>query len=122
MGSNPKQFIGIATVRADGKELLSKKGAKFRPTGVNRNEVKYAGGVGFSEEFESGMVTVNRITDADRDVIAESQMANVSIEFTADTGQSFMLANSWLENVPEITAEDGGNDTLTFKSGSVSKV
>lgn len=108
--------LGRATVRVDGEELLIDNGASFNPGGVNRNVVKGTKVHGFAEESMEASVECSMTMTRDTDLKKIAAIENATVTFEADTGQTYVLSNAWLESLPVATAQEGGRIPLKFVS------
>ena len=117
------QRMGRATIKVDGNTLETLPGATLDIGGSMRNTVVGADRVlGYSEapapaELECRISLGKGITLEDlRNVTA------ATIQFEADTGQTYIMRNAWLAEPPKITQGDDGPVDLKFASGPAEEV
>lgn len=113
------QVLGRATIKYDGKVLLTEKGAKLNTGGVSRTgQAGDAGVYGYSEETkipslecvinvrkETSLLDLNKITDA-------------TVTFEADTGQTWIIKDAWVVDPTEVTSGEGGKVPVKFEGMS----
>jgi hypothetical protein len=102
------QVLGRATVKFNGRVMLTDKGAKLNLGGVNRKEVVGDQVHGYAEEavapFIDSVISITKDTSLE-DIQA---VTNGTVTYEADTGQVWVLKNAWSSVPPEITAGEGG--------------
>lgn len=112
-----KKLFGKATVQVDGRELIKKQDARFNPGGVNRNTVKGNEVYGFAEEAVEATIDINAFIDPTTDLETILAGDDVTILFTADSGQQYVMPHAWLVNPPEVSeGNDGGSMPLKYAS------
>jgi|CXWL01.1.fsa_nt_gi hypothetical protein len=117
------QRLGKAFIKVDGKLLETMPGAKLNVGGVKRAPVNGANAVlGFSEEIVNSMVECEISVSKDTKPLDYSKMADVSITFECDTGQTFVCKNAFLTEPPELTAQEGGKVPLKFAGAPADQV
>lgn len=108
------QVLGRATVKSNGKALLTDKGAKLNLGGVTRKEIVGESVHGFAEEatapFIDCVISVSKDTDLDE----IKNITNATVTYEADTGQVWVMKEAWSSVPPEITAGDGGKVPVKF--------
>ncbi len=118
-----KKLFGKATVRIDGQELIKAQDASFDLGGVQRNTVKGNAVYGFAEAAMEASVDINVFVASTTDLDAIASGDDVTVLFSADSGQQYVLAHAWLETPPKLTeATDGGKVPLKYVAPSAEKV
>lgn len=84
------QIAGKAVINWDGKQLATENGAKLNPGGFNRKAERGGGRTYFQEEEVAPDLETSVYLTPDVDVIALSNATNITVFFTADTGQKFV--------------------------------
>lgn len=96
MSGNPNQLMGRAKIRANGIELMSLDGATFTPSGEVRTVVKGYSVYGFTAAVQEAHLECKlQQSQGGTSVDDVNAMDNVTISFTADTGESWTIANAW---------------------------
>jgi len=112
------QLLGRATIKYDGKVLLTDKGAKLNTGGVDRKG--QAGDVvhGYSEEVKIPSLDCVISVTKDTSLLDLNKITNATVTFEADTGQTWILKDAWLTTPTEVTAGEGGKVPLKFEGMS----
>jgi len=110
-----KKLFGKATVRFDGEELIKKQDGSIDLGGVNRHPVKGNDVYGFTEEAQEASVELNAFIASNTNLEKIRNADDVTVLFTLDSGQQYVLAHAWLESPPKVSeATDGGTTSLKF--------
>ncbi|KAE9623779.1 phage tail tube protein, partial [Parasedimentitalea maritima] len=81
------RITGIATIRVDGQEFPSERGATLNPGGVNRN-VKMAGRRPYyNEEPVAPTLQATVLHTEELDLIEINRIRNATVLFECDNGQ-----------------------------------
>jgi len=108
------QVLGRATIKYDGKVLLTDKGAKLNTGGVARKPI--VGDVihGFAEEAkEPTLDCVISVTKETR-LLDLNKIVGATVTFEADTGQTWIVKDAWVVDPTEVTSGEGGKVPLKF--------
>lgn len=117
------KIFGKAQVTYDGNQLRIDKGASLDLGGTQRNEVVGVEVEGYAEEAKPAMVECEAFVDANFDLDAVAAADDVTVLFTMDTGQRYVLAHAWLQNTPKASAaSQGGKVPLTFVAAKSEKL
>lgn len=108
------QVIGRATVKYNGKILLTDKGAKLNLGGVNRKAVVGDRVHGYAEEAVEASIDCVISVTKNTNLNEIKAITDATITFEADTGQLWALKNAWSSVPPEITAGEGGKVPVKF--------
>ena len=116
------KVFGQATVKVDGEVLLIDRDAALDIGGVKRNTIKGTTVHGYAEEATEATVEVKATVTGDTDLQQWADIANATIVFEMDTGQTYSLAHAWLTEPPKVTGGDGGAVSLTFAAATAEEV
>ena len=101
------QITGIATIRVDGQEYPSERGATLNPGGVNRNTKMAGKRVFYSEEPVAPTLQATVLHTEDMDLIEINKIRNASVLFEADNGQDYMLTGAFVTAPAELNSSEG---------------
>jgi hypothetical protein len=102
-------YLGKAFIKVNGALLESMPGAKLVLGGFKRTPVVGANKVlGFSEEPVPGTVECELAVSKESKPEEWAAWSDVSVTFECDTGQVYIVRGAFLEEPPELTAEEGG--------------
>lgn len=102
------QFFGRATVTINGQTFNSKPGASFDPGGVTRSTETTDQRSGYTEALRPAVVKLEIPLESGISVPSMNDMDNVTVQFSADTGQTYVLSNAWRVEALEVTGGSGG--------------
>lgn len=108
------QVLGRATIKYDGKTLLTDKAAKLNTGGVARKPI--VGDVihGYAEEAkEPTLDCVISVTKETR-LLDLNKIKDATVTFEADTGQTWIVKDAWVVDPTEVTSGEGGKVPLKF--------
>lgn len=108
------QVLGRATIKYDGKALRSDKGAKINVGGVSRKVIEGDQVHGFAEETKAPFIECEVNLAKGESLVELGKITDATVTFEADTGQTWVLKDAWVEDPPEATAGDGGKVKLKF--------
>lgn len=91
------QILGRATIALNGQVFNSKNGASLDPGGVTRETESTDQQSDFVESLRPAMVKCQIPLNRRVSVVALNDVKNATVQFIADTGQSYILANSCVE-------------------------
>ncbi|CAH6138293.1 phage tail tube protein [Citrobacter koseri] len=109
MAGNQRQ--GVAFIRVNGRELESLEGASFTPSGTTREEVTGSRVYGWKGKPRAAKVECKIPGGGDIGLDEVIEWTDITVEFEADTGETWMLANAWQADEPK---NDGGEISITF--------
>lgn len=117
------KMFGKATVKVDGQAMLVDDASKLMTGGNKRNVVKGTEVYGYAEEAMEASVDINVFIDANTDLDAINAMADVTVMFQCDSGQTYVLPHAWLESPVEPgAANNGGKTQLKFLAAKAERV
>lgn len=101
------QVTGVATIRVDGGEIPTEKGATLNPGGVNRT-VKMAGRrVYWSEEPVAPTLQCTVLHTEDIDLFDLNAITDATVLVECDNGQDFMLTGAFVTETTELNTGEG---------------
>jgi len=101
------KILGLADISVDGVTLLSQADATLDPGGVNRPVRKGNVVLGFSEEIVEAKLEVSVAIDATFSLDAFRRITNSTVNFLADTGQTWIMAGAWVFTPPPLNQKEG---------------
>jgi len=101
------KILGLVDVIVDGVTLLSGDDATLDPGGVNRQVVKGSKVHGYQEQVMESKLEVSVAIDAGFAVDSLRNVTGATINFKADTGQTWSIQNGWCSEPPKISQKDG---------------
>ncbi len=116
------QFLGRATIRANGQVIETAKGASLDLGGTKRNPVIPGRVVGWAEETVAAMVECETSLRAGMSMEALRNLAGVTVIFECDTGQRYVINDAFLTDTPTMKDGEGGNVTLKFAGPAAEEV
>jgi hypothetical protein len=116
------QFLGRATIRANGQVIETAKGASLDLGGVKRNPVISGRLVGYAEETVPAMVECETSLRPGMTLATWRNLVGATIIFEADTGQRYVIADAFITDPPTMKDGDGGNIVLKFAGPSAEEV
>jgi hypothetical protein len=108
------QFLGRATIRANGTVIETAKGASLDLGGVKRNPVVTGRLVGYAEETVPAMVECETSLRSGQSLETLRNLTGATIIFECDTGQRYAIADAFLTDAPTLRDGEGGQVSLKF--------
>jgi hypothetical protein len=97
---------GRATIKVNGRVLMSNAGATFDPGGYNKTTVKTDQGIaGFTRETRPAKI-VCKVPLRSGDSLSDFEFDDATITFRADSGQEWLVSPAWTVGEP-VLANDG---------------
>ena len=115
------QLTGKAIIRWDGNALATENGATINPGGINRQGERHGGKAYYKEDEVNPSLECNVLHDKDTDIIALSGITGATIEFEADTGQTFILRQAFTTEPVQLDSSTG-KATLKMEADTVDKI
>lgn len=115
------QILGQVVVRANSKQLKTKKGSTLNPGGYNH--VSHVGPNriwGKSKEFVAATVSVVIAADEDVDVVAINNITDATLTWEGDNGVDYMITGASPQNPFQLS--DSGEITGTFEGNPAEPV
>lgn len=101
------KITGIATIRVDGRDIPTERGATLNPGGVNRNPKMAGHRVFYNEEPVAPTVQATVLHTEDLDLIDLGQITNATVLFECDNGQDYMLIGAFVTETTELNSGEG---------------
>lgn len=98
---------GMATIRVDGREIPSERGATFNPGGVNRTTRMAGKRVFFNEEPVAPTLQCTVLHTADTDLIDLNTITNATVLVELDNGQDYMMIGAFVTETTELNTAEG---------------
>lgn len=101
------QVTGIATIRIDGGEIPSERGATLNPGGVNRTTRMSGRRVYFSEEPVAPTLQCTVLHTQEIDIIALGAIRDATVLVECDNGQDYMMTGAFVTETTELNTGEG---------------
>lgn len=109
------QRLGKAFIRVDGALLESMPGAKIDLGGEVREPVVGSNAVlGYASKFKEATLECEISLGPNTNLDALRAIADSTITFECDTGQTWLIRNAWLAEPPVLSEGEGGKVPLKF--------
>jgi hypothetical protein len=116
------QFLGRATIRANGAVIETAKGASLDVGGVKRNPVVSGRLVGYAEETVPAMIECETTLRAGMSLATLRNLVGATIIFECDTGQRFVINDAFITDAPTMQDGEGGQIALKFAGPGAEEV
>ena len=97
----------VATIRVDGQEFPTERGATLNPGGVNRATKMAGRRVFYNEEPVAPTLTATVLHTEDLDIIELGKINNATVLFECDNGQDYMLTGAFVTETTELNSGEG---------------
>ncbi|WP_024896814.1 phage tail tube protein [Brucella rhizosphaerae] len=114
--------LGIVDIIWRGRNIPVEKGAKIKVGGIKNNVVTYGRKVARAQEFEGSEVTATTNLEQDQRYGNLWDEGEGELQVVCDTGQTYILADAFLTDIPEITGGEGGKIELKWAGGAPEEV
>lgn len=101
------KLTGIATIRVDGKEYSTEKGATLNPGGPKRTPKTSGNRVFYTEERVPPSIQATALHSEDVDIIEVGNIVNATVLFECDNGQDYMLTGAFVTDPAELNSGEG---------------
>ncbi|MEX2334728.1 MAG: phage tail tube protein [Pseudohongiella sp.] len=101
------RITGVATIRVDGQEFPTERGATLNPGGVNRNTKMAGKRVFYNEEPMPPTLSATVLHTEELDLIDIGQIRNATVLFECDNGQDYMLIGAFTTETAELNSGEG---------------
>jgi len=101
------KITGIVTIRVDGQEIPSERGATLNPGGVNRTTKMAGKRVYHNEEPVAPTLQCTVLHAEDLDLIELNKIRNATVLFECDNGQDYMLTGAFVTETQELNSGEG---------------
>lgn len=114
--------LGIVDIIWRGRNIPVEKGAKIKVGGIKNNVVTYGRKVARAQEFEGSEVTATTNLEQDQRYGNLWDEGEGELQVVCDTGQTYILADAFLTDIPEITGGEGGKIELKWAGSAPEEV
>lgn len=116
------QTLGIVDIVWRGVNIPVEKGAKIKPGGIQNSMVNYGRKAGRAQEFVA--TEVEAVTNLERGQRFKGlwDPGEGELQVVCDTGQTFVMADAFLTERPDITGGEGGKITLKWAASEPEEV
>lgn len=111
------QTLGVVDIIWRGRALDVDKGAKLKLGGYKQNAMPVQGKTKYAREYEVSEITATVPVDRGMDVLALFAAGEGELQCNCDTGQSFIFADAFVTNRPEMTGGEGGKMEMKWGAG-----
>lgn len=101
------KITGIATIRVDGQEFPTERGATLNPGGVTRNTKMAGRRVYFNEEPVAPTIQATVLHTEDLDLLDLGAITNATVLFECDNGQDYILTGAFTTETGELNSGEG---------------
>lgn len=116
------QTLGIVDIVWRGRNIPVEKGAKIKVGGIKNNVVNYGRRTARAQEYEGSEVTaVTNLARGQRyGNLFDAEEGELQV--VCDTGQTFVIRDAFLTDIPEITGGEGGKIELKWAGSAPEEV
>lgn len=111
------QYLGIVDLSWRGVRIPIEKGAKIKLGGVKNNAVVFGRQVGRSQEYEASEITATTHLARGQRVKELYALGEGELQALCDTGQTYVFADAFLTERPEMTSGEGGKIEMKWMAG-----
>lgn len=108
------QFLGRATIRANGTVIETNKGASLNLGGTRRSPIVTGQIYGYAEESVHATIECETSLAAGMSLDQWRQLTGATVTFECDTGQRFVIRDAFVTETISLKDGDGGNVALRF--------
>ncbi|MBU0809615.1 MAG: phage tail tube protein [Gammaproteobacteria bacterium] len=101
------KVTGIATIRVDGTEIPTEKGATLNPGGVNRATRMAGKRVFFNEDPVAATLQCTVLHTEEIDLIDLNTITNATVLVECDNGQDYLLTGAFVTETAELNTGEG---------------
>jgi len=101
------KVTGVATIRVDGREIPTERGATLNPGGVNRAPRMAGKRVHYNEEPVPPTLQCTVLHTEDTDLIDLGSITNATVLVECDNGQDYMLTGAFVTETAELNTAEG---------------
>ncbi len=112
-----QQTLGLVDITWRGQQLDIEKGAKIKVGGLKQNAMPVQRKTKYAQEYEVSEITATIPVSRGMDVLAVFASGSGELQCNCDTGQSFIFADAFVTNRPEMTAGEGGKMEIHWSAG-----
>lgn len=116
------QYSGRATITVNGQVIDTEAGAQFDPGSVTRTSETSDQRSGYSEALRPAKLMCKVKVTRGVSLKDLSDISGATVQFIADTGQSYVMANAWRVGESQFTAGQNGGVDLELNANECVEV
>jgi len=116
------QTLGIVDIVWRGRNIPVEKGAKFKIGGIKNNAVTYGRKVGRAQEFMGSEVSATTNLERGQRWGNTWDAAEGELQVICDTGQTYVMDDAFLTDIPDITGGEGGKIELQWMASAPEEI
>jgi len=101
------RITGVATIRVDGQEYPTERGATLNPGGVNRTPKMAGRRTYYNEEPVAPTLQATVLHSEEIDLIEVGKITGATVLFECDNGQDYMLTGAFVTETAELDSGEG---------------
>ncbi len=111
------QYLGIVDIAWRGQRIPVEKGAKLKMGGAQNNAVIFGRQVGRAQEWVASDVTASTHLARGQRFKGLDAGGEGELQVICDTGQTYVIADAFLTERPEMTSGEGGKIEMKWMGG-----
>lgn len=112
------QTLGVMDIVLGGTSLDVEKGGKLKLGGYKQNAVLVQGKTFYAREYEASEITFTTVLKRGQKIGDIFASGTKECQVVCDTGQSFIFADAFVSNRPDMTAGEGGKIEVKLMAGA----
>jgi len=116
------QTLGIVDIVWRGRNIPVEKGAKFKIGGIKNNPVTYGRKVGRAQEFMGSEVSATTNLERGQRWGNTWDANEGELQVVCDTGQTYVMDDAFLTDIPDITGGEGGKIELQWMASAPEEI
>lgn len=116
------QFLGRATIRANGTVIETAKGASLDLGGTKRNPVTAGRVVGFAEETVPATLECETVLAKGQSLEWLRTLTGATVIFECDTGQRYVIRDAFTTDAIKLKDGEGGNVAVNMAGPGAEEV
>lgn len=116
------QFLGRATIRANGQVIETAKGAALDLGGTKRNPVTAGKIVGYAEETVPATLECETVLARGQSLEWLRNLTDATVIYEADTGQRYVIRDAFTTDAISLKDGEGGNVALKMAGPGAEEV
>jgi len=116
------QTLGIIDIVWRGRNIPVEKGAKFNPGGIKNKAVHYGRKTARAQEYMGAMATATSNLERGQRWGNTWDAGEGELQIVCDTGQTYVMDDAFLTDIPDITGDDGGKFELKWEGSPAEEI
>lgn len=116
------QTLGIVDIVWRGRNIPVEKGAKVKIGGIKNNVVNYGRKTARAQEYENSEITATTNLERGQRYGNLWDEGEGELQVVCDTGQTFVFADAFLTDHPDVTGGEGGKIELKWAASAPSEI